>query len=375
MKRNYETRENNETREKYRLVFFACFVIFACFVVSTPLAAQIASELNERVAAGLKAKKQNDLETAIREFKRVVELAPNLPAAHMNLGAVYFEKRDYDKAIPALRKALELNPELIGAHELLGAALAARGYWADAIPSLEKAQVPELLGVALLETGRVREAIDRLESALEKRPEDPDLLYYLGQAYGRLSKQFVDRLVGHGVDTARKEQLLGEAAAETGKRDAAEKHFRAALEKRADLQGVHLAIGELYLTSGDYANAEREFREELRLTPGAAITHYKLGATLLERGRLEESLAELKLADRLRPEMPETLLELAKATAAAGDSRAAESLFQKVISLEKTSELARIAHFQLAQLYRKLGRTADAERELQLFQTIRRRKD
>src|SRR5262245_55393959 len=102
MKKDRETHENNEIREK---IFFAYFVIFVCFAVFLPLAAQTTQELNERVAAGLRAKKQNDLETAIREFKRVVELAPTLPAAHMNLGAVYFEKRDYDNAIPSLRKA------------------------------------------------------------------------------------------------------------------------------------------------------------------------------------------------------------------------------------------------------------------------------
>ena len=59
------------------------------------LAWQATSELKQHVEAGLNAKRAGDLDTAIREFKRVAELAPGLAAAHVNLGAVYYEKKDY----------------------------------------------------------------------------------------------------------------------------------------------------------------------------------------------------------------------------------------------------------------------------------------
>jgi tetratricopeptide (TPR) repeat protein len=341
-------------------------------VIFLLLAIQTTPELNQRVEAGLRAKRAGDLDAAVLEFKRAVELAPNLAAAHANLGAVYFEKKDYDKAIPSLRKALELNPDLPGAHIMLGVSLLARGYASQAIPHLEKAQSDDLLGVALLESGRVREAIDKLEVALEKRPSDPDLLYYLSQAHGRLSKQMFDLLTERSPDSARRQQMLGEAQAAAGNRDAAERHFRAALEMRADLRGVHVAVGELYLGSGDYEKAEREFREEVRLLPGSAYAAYQLGAVLLNRGQVREAMAELKRANELQPEMPETLLEFGKATAAAGEFASAEKLFRQVLVLEQRSELAEAAHFQLAQIYRRMGRATDADREMKLFQEIRR---
>ncbi|MCI0387416.1 MAG: tetratricopeptide repeat protein [Acidobacteria bacterium] len=341
-------------------------------VVFLLLAMQTTPELNQRVEAGLRAKRAGDLDAAILEFKRVVELAPNLAAAHANLGAVYFEKKDYDSAIPSLRKALELNPDLPGVHSMLGVALLTRGYASQAIPHLEKSQSDDLLGVALLESGRAGESIDKLEVALEKRPGDPDLLYYLSQAYGRLSKQMFDLLTERSPDSARRQQMLGEAQAVAGNRDAAEKHFRAALEKRADFHGVHLALGELYLGSGDYENAEREFREEVRLLPGSALAAYKLGAVLLNRGQVREAIAELKRANELQPEMPEILLEFGKAAAAAGEFALSEKLFRQILALEQRSELAEAAHFQLAQIYRRMGRAADAEREMKLFQEMRR---
>jgi tetratricopeptide (TPR) repeat protein len=331
---------------------------------------QTPSELKQHVDAGLNAKHAGDLDTAIREFQRVVELAPGLAAAHVNLGAVYYEKKDYSHAIPSLRKALELNPDLPGASSMLGAALLAQGYASESIPHLEKAKAGDLLGVALLEAGRAREAIDKLEEALEKQPDNPDLLYYVSQAHARLAKQAFDALAERSPDSARTRQMMGESRAAAGNRDAAEKDFRAALALRPDLRGAHFALGELYLGSGDYEKAEREFREEARLAPGFGAAAFKLGVVLMNRGDTRAALAELERA--LQPDMPETLLELGKARAASGDAAAAEKLFRRVVELERDSSLAETAHLQLSLIYRKLGRTADADRETKLFRELRK---
>jgi Flp pilus assembly protein TadD, contains TPR repeats len=341
-------------------------------VLLLSLALQVSPELRERVEAGLKAKAAGDLDRAIREFTRVVELAPALPAAHVNLGAVYFEKKDYSAAIPPLRKALELNADLPAAHQMLGAALLSQGFAMEAIPHLEKVQSDDLLGVALLEAGRVRESVDHLEAALQKRPNDPDLLYYLARAHELLSRQLHRRLQSEHADSARAEQLQGETLAASGDYSAAQKHFRAALEKRPDLRGVHHALGELLLESGDYERAEAEFRAEARLTPGSAVTAYKLGVTLLHRGILQEAISELKRSNTLQPGMPETELELGRALHAAGEAEAAEHWLRKALQHESSGSLAASAHFLLAEIYRKQGRVAEADQEMKLFQRQRK---
>jgi tetratricopeptide (TPR) repeat protein len=157
-----------------------------------------------------------------------------------------------------------------------------------------------------------------------------------------------------------------------GNRNAAEKKFRGALATRPVLRGVHFALGEIYLGSGEYESAEREFREEVRLAPGSSAAAYKLGAVLLNRGQVQDALAELKRADALQPGMPETLLELGKATAATGDLVLAEKLILQVLDLERVSRLAESAHYQLAEIYRRLGRPSDADREMKRFQEMRK---
>jgi tetratricopeptide (TPR) repeat protein len=341
-------------------------------VLSLWLAFQVTPELKHHVEAGLAAKRAGQFDIAIREFRRVVELAPGLAAAHVNLGAVYCDNKDYEKAIPPLRKALEIDQNLPGAHEMLGLALLAQGYAAESVPHLEKARSDALLGVAFLESGRVRDAVDKLESALQKQPGDADLLYYLGQAHAQLSKQVFEVLSKKNPDSPRTHQLLGEAAVAAGNREAAEKHLGAALELRSDLRGVHFALGELYVASGNYERAEQEFRQESRLNPGSAATAYKLGVVLMNRGDVQAAVTELKRADALQPGMPEALLELGKANAATGDLASAEKLLRQVLEQEDASTLAEAAHFHLSQIYRKLGRATDADREMKRFQEIRR---
>ena len=329
------------------------------------------AEIRQHVEAGLKAKRAGDLDGAIREFERVVALAPDLPAAHVNLGAAYSEKKEYGKAIPALRRALELASDLPGAHGMLGVALLAQGYATEAVPHLEQAHMDDVLGVALLEAGRPAEALNKLEAALQSRPDDADLLYYLGQAHASLSRQVLDRLLAQHADSPRARQLTAEMQAAAGNRLAAEREFRAALALRPELRGIHLALGELYLSAGDYEQAEREFRAEAGVAPGDSRTAYRLGSVLLNQGNTTDALAYLKRANELRPDMPETLLELGKAEAIAGQSSAAEKSLRRVIELERASQLAESAHFQLAQLLKKEGRAAEASREMSRFQELR----
>jgi tetratricopeptide (TPR) repeat protein len=297
-----------------------------------------------------------------------------MAAAHVNLGAVYLAKRDYASAVGPLRRSLELNPKLPGAHGMLGTALLALGYACDSIAHLEQGKSEDLLGVALLECGRPREALDRLESSLEKRPDDPDLLYYLGLAHGQLSKAAIDRLRAVAPDSPRTNQVLGEAQAAMRNRAAAEKHFAAALAARPDLLGAHYALGELYLQAGEFDKARAEFAAEAKSAPGSASAAYKLGYSLAQLGNTSEAIVELKRANALQPGMPETLLELGKILHATGDSKSAEGYLKEVLAAEAESQLAEAAHFQLSQVYRALGRTAEADREAKAFQSLRARR-
>jgi protein O-GlcNAc transferase len=314
------------------------------------------------------------LEDAISEFKKVTELAPSFAAGFVNLGAALLENREYAAAIPPLRQALALDPRLTGAEQMLGYALLTAGYAAEAIPHLEKVQAQDALGIAQLKTGKLPEAIQNLNAALAKRPNDPDLLYYLGRASGLLSKEVFDTLESAYPNSARAHQSLAENYAALRKVPEAETEYKAALDIRPDTPGVHLALGELYALASEWPKAEEEFRGEAKLEPGDAESAYRLGEALLQNGKTKEAKAQLQQADQLRPEMPETLLSLGKAALLEGDLGMAERAWSQVVGIEKSGPLAEQAHFNLAGLYRKKGQPAEAEREMELFRTMRKGK-
>jgi len=68
--------------------------------------------------------------------------------------------------------------------------------------------------------------------------------------------------------------------------------------------------------------------------------------------------------------MPETLYSLGKAALLGGDGSTAEQSWLKVVELEKDTALAAQSHFGLAGLYRKQGKTAQAQHEMQEFQKL-----
>lgn len=324
----------------------------------------------QHLHAGIEADKSGQLDTAVAEFQKATELDPKLAAAFVDLGGVLIEKRDYAAAIPPLKRAVELAPNLEGAHQLLGYALLAQGFAAEAIPHLEKAHAEDALGIALLEVDRLPEAVAVLQKALAKSPDDPDLLYYYGRAAGLLSKQVFDELEARFPDSARAHQMMAQDYAALRDVPAAEREFREALRLRPQTAELHLQLGELYARAQQWDKAEEEFRLETETQPGSAVAFYRLGEALVQLGKFHEARGALVHSDQLKLDMPETLYLLGKAANLDGDDALAQKSWVHLLSLEQNTSLAAQAHFGLAGIYRKQGKTAEADREMEEFRKL-----
>jgi tetratricopeptide (TPR) repeat protein len=332
---------------------------------------QIATpQVAEHMQAGVAADKQQQFDVAIREYKKVTELDPAFADGFVSLGQAYMESGDYGSAIPPLKQALELNADLVPAHQLLGYALLSQGFASEAIPHLQRAPDKTALGIAQIQTGQLPEAVANLQAALAAHPNDQDLLYYLGRASGLLAKQSVDTLLAAYPDSARAHQAMAENYFVLRRMPDAEKEYREALRLRPGLPEAHLALGEVYAGAFQWPKAEEEFRLQVKLQPGNAEAAYRLGEALLEQGKAHEARMELARADRLLPEMPETLYALGKAASLEGDAAAAEKAWTELLSIEKQSSLAAQAHFGLAGIYRKQGKTAAAQKEMHEFESL-----
>jgi tetratricopeptide (TPR) repeat protein len=341
-------------------------------IVANLIFALLASQASSSPAlshlhAGVEADKQGNVDAAIGEFQKAIDADPKLALAFLDLGGAFLEKGEYANATPPLKRALELNPNIENGHRLLGYALLAQGYANDAIPHLEKAHDDGALGIALLDAGRIEEASVVLQKAVTKNPDDPNLLYYYGRASGLLSKQVFDTLESRFPDSARAHQMMAQDYAALREVPSAEREFNEAIRLRPQTSGLHMDLGYLYARSQQWDKAEEQFRLETELQPGNAEAAYRLGEAQMQLGKFHDALAALQKSDQLRHDMPETLYLLGKAAASDGDDALAQKSWQHLLTLQIDPSIAAQTHFGLAGIYRKQGKTADADREMDLF--------
>ncbi len=69
---------------------------------------------------GFKFHNQGSLDQAVDEYQKALKLNPNFVEVHMNLGAIYVDRKDYDKATQQFKKVVELNHYNTKAHYNLG---------------------------------------------------------------------------------------------------------------------------------------------------------------------------------------------------------------------------------------------------------------
>lgn len=339
------------------------------------LQAASASPASQHLHAGLLAAQGGRLDAAIAEFKQATELDPKLAPAFLDLGEALIEKHDYAAAVAPLKRALEISPNIEGAHRLLGYALLAQGYASDAVPHLEKAHDEDVLGIALLEADRLQDAVIVLQKALARHPNDPDLLYYYGRACGQLSKEVFDDLEARFPESARAHEMMAQDYAALRDVGGAEREFLEALRLRPQTADLHLELGGLYARAQQWDKAEEQFRLEAQLQPGSPEAAYRLGESLMQLGKFHEARLALVRSDELKHDMPETLYLLGKAGNLDGDDTLAEKSWLHLLTIENNTSLAGQAHFGLAGIYRKQGRTADVDREMELSRQLQGTQD
>jgi tetratricopeptide (TPR) repeat protein len=263
--------------------------------------------------------------------------APRVTSAetHFKQAEAYRSKGDSQRAIGELRQALALKPDLRDAHGMLGEILLAQDFAEEAVPHLERAGHLHSLAVGLTELNRLPEALHHLLALYRQTPEDPDLLFHLGEASGKLMQEAFDRLIrtypdsprtrelkarrGPGlardslVEPANLDRLLAEYVQQPSDPEAL---FRLGEESENVMQEAFNTLLKLHPNSaraqefqarsylgqqrGDLA--EPLFRGALKLSPGLAGVHLALGRILLEtRGDLDGAEREFRAEVRLHP--------------------------------------------------------------------------
>jgi len=134
--------------------------------------------------------KRGEVDGAIADFQKALELKPDFADAHKNLGDALFRKNRVDEAILQYQQALRLMPGNADACNNLGNAFSKLGRMDEAILQYQKAlrlmpdnvDVHNNLGNALLKQGRVDDAIVQFQEALDIEPHNREVRENLDNA-------------------------------------------------------------------------------------------------------------------------------------------------------------------------------------------------
>ncbi|HWJ05352.1 MAG TPA: tetratricopeptide repeat protein [Steroidobacteraceae bacterium] len=100
---------------------------------------RVNAEVRAEYAAAVGLLEQGQHDAGIAALLRVLERAPDVVAAHIDLGIAYGSTGDLDRAEASLRRALELSPRHPAAHNELGLVLRRKGQFQAAKDSYQAA--------------------------------------------------------------------------------------------------------------------------------------------------------------------------------------------------------------------------------------------
>ncbi len=150
----------------------------------------------DHVALGMKYYDQGELDQAVSELKKAIELDPNDAEAHRNLGTAYGEQGKWEESVVAYEQAIEIAPDYGEAYGDVAAAYFYIGKLAEATAAGEKgielapdyAMAYNNLGVVYGSQGQIDTAIGLFEKGIQIDPDCADAHYNLGFAYENLEQ-------------------------------------------------------------------------------------------------------------------------------------------------------------------------------------------
>jgi tetratricopeptide (TPR) repeat protein len=292
---------------------------------------EVARSLMEEAAV---ARDANRTDEAIAKYTRVIEVAPTLASAYVNLGALYFNQKKVDQAYATFVKGLETSP---ADRTLLSNAAAAAqqlGKSADALTYIDKAleknakdaSLHSLRGTILRSLGRNDDALIAFQQAAGLAPDDAKVQFSLGNQLYQLGRKD-EAIAAYGRAVALDKTLirayynLGAVLFESGRYDEALQAYKVALApieqsfaKGEKIDPIHARayanLGGIYLKQQQWQPAIDAYQKSLRLDAKNQGAHYNLGFLYFTTNQTQRAEEEYHTALATDSSLPLAYLHL-----------------------------------------------------------------
>ena len=267
-------------------------------------------------------KKAGRIEGSIREYQTAITLVPGYAEAHNNLGIVYEERGRLEDAFREYQAALRFKPYLADAHNNMGIVYNKMGRTDDAVLEYRKAialdpafvEAYNNLGLIYKNTGRPQDAVRIYRAVLALRPDD-------AEAHNRLGILYVS--MGH----------VGEGIRE----------YQTAIHLKPDYAGAYNNLGLAFFQQGQFPEAHEALEAGLRIKPDDGRARLLLGIIEEKLEQFDAAILQLETSLKLMPDIAETYYYLGTAYHRKGQTQMAVSAFNRALQIPPDYEDARQA--------------------------------
>jgi len=187
-------------------------------------------------------------------------------------------------------------------------------------------QVRAAIGRAMFEAGRLQETAAFLSGS---QVDDAGSLYLLVSSYKTLAADTMDRLVKVDPNSVDLQKLMAESFADRNMFKEAAERYRSALELRPDDPELYFGLGEAHFNQMQFEEAAQAYARAIELRPSDPTFYVMRASALVELRRPEEAISLSRRALELNPNLLQAHVSLARALALMGrDQEAAQELEQ-----------------------------------------------
>jgi tetratricopeptide (TPR) repeat protein len=301
---------------------------------------------------------------------------------------------EYSKAVPLYEEALDLTPDDPDVNLDYAAAAVDGLDWktgktlaSNTLDLLKSKGLPpnpvaiSVLARAMMGKGEYKSAIEELKIITELKPGF-ESSYSLAGAYLAVSDkasalQIFNEMPAKYGDSAVLHMKLGRLYGQTTFYDDAIQEFKAAIERDAQLRGVHFSLGATYMMrSGEpaFKLAEPELRKEIEIDSNAPLAYTALGRLELVQHRYSEAEADLNRAVELDPNSTAAYALQGQLYTETGRDAEAEGAFRRQIALTlvpaKNDFEVQRAYFSLGRLLMKKGSLAEGRKDMDISRDL-----
>ena len=273
-----------------------------------------AIELNPQYARayhsrGIAYKHKGEHDLAIDDFTHAIELNPRFAAAYHERGFVHDDKGEYDLAIADCDAALSINPQSFASYHNRGIARYHKGDYDQTIADCDAALSinPQLAnayinrGAARYHKGDYDRAIDDCNAALSINSQLDEAYNNRGNAYcnkGDYDQAIADynaalRINPHDADAYNNR---GNAYGNKGEYDLAIADYNTALNIDSQHVNAYNNRGVAYGNKGEYDLAIADYNAALRINPQRAGIYNNRGNAHANKGDYDQAIADYNTA-------------------------------------------------------------------------------